>query len=116
MWDLIFDVATYGEHAFLPSDDKDMLMAFNEDHLFRDTIKRIGQAFAMGFLAVSKARSQKSAKDQRVVELQKEVERLRVVINHLNNHARVEATRLSDLHEETKRILTEKAQEASSLA
>jgi len=34
----------------------------------------------------------------------------------LNNHARAEATRLTDLHEETKRLLAEKAQEALSLA
>ena len=36
-------------------------------------------------------------------------------INRLNDHVQAEATRLTDLHEETKRLLGEKAQEASIL-
>jgi len=34
----------------------------------------------------------------------------------LSNHAQAEATRLTDFHEETMRLLDEKAQKASSLA
>jgi len=59
LWDPSFDVPTYGEHAFLPSNSKDRLMALDEDHLFRDAMKQIGQTFAMGCLAISKARDQK---------------------------------------------------------
>jgi len=90
-------------------------MALDEDHLFHVTMKQIGQTFAMGFLAVSKARSQKSTEDQRVVELQREVKDLQAEINNLNDHAQPEATRLTNLQEETKRLLAEKAQEATSL-
>jgi len=48
LWDMSFDVPTYNEHAFLPSDDKDRLMALDEGHLFCNTMKQIGQAFAIG--------------------------------------------------------------------
>jgi len=115
LWEPSSDVPTYGEHVFLHRDDKDKLMALDEDHLLRDTMKQIWQTFAMGFLVVSKARIQKSAKDQRVVELQSEVKNLRVEINRLNDHAQVEATRLTNIQEETKRLMAEKAQEATSL-
>jgi len=47
LWDPSFDVPTHGEHTFLPSDDKVRLMAHDEDQLYRDTMKQIGQAFAM---------------------------------------------------------------------
>jgi len=58
-----FDVPIHGEHVFPPNDDKDRLMVLDKDHMFRDAMKQIGQAFAMGCLAVSKARSWKSAED-----------------------------------------------------
>ena len=32
LWDLSFDVPTHGEHTFLPSDNKDRLMAHDEDN------------------------------------------------------------------------------------
>jgi len=58
-----FGVPTYGKHTFLPSNYKDRLMAHNEDQLYRDAMKQIGQAFAMGCLAISKTRARKATKD-----------------------------------------------------
>ena len=42
LWDPSFDVPTHGEHTFLPSNDKDKLMAHDEDQLYHDTMKKIG--------------------------------------------------------------------------
>jgi len=96
------------ESFFLHNEHKARLMVHDEDHLRHDTLKLLGQAFAMACLMDAKEKDRKSAKDQRIkenMELHKEVERLQDEINCL-----------SGLHEEAERLRTEKTQEASSLA
>ena len=54
-------------------------MAHDEDQLYRDAMKQIGQAFAMGCLAISKTRARKVAEDQKIqenLELRKKMEHL----------------------------------------
>ena len=105
LWDPDFDVPTHGETSFLSSKDKARLMVHNEDYLLRDTMKQFGQAFAMGCLVIAKARDRKVAEDQRVkenVKFQKEVERLRVEINRLNDLTRAETKHMIDPYEEAK--------------
>jgi len=85
LWDSSFDVPTHGEHTFMPSDDKDKLMAHDEDQLYHDAMKQIGQVFAMGCLAISKTRAQKAAEDQKVqenLELRKKMELLQSDLQH----------------------------------
>jgi len=66
-------------------------------------------------LVIVKARDRKSAEDQRAVELQREVKRLRAEIKCMKDQTRAETACLINLHKETKRLPAEKAQEASSL-
>jgi len=66
LWDPDFDIPTYGEMAFLPSENKDKLMDNDEDHLLCDAIKQFRQAFAMGWLVVAKTRKWRAAEDQRI--------------------------------------------------
>jgi len=63
LWDPNFNIPTYGETTFLPSEDKDRLIAHDEDHLLRDAMKQFGQAFAMGCLVVSKKRDRRATLD-----------------------------------------------------
>jgi len=61
LWDPSFDIPTHGEPTFLPSDDKDWLIAQDEVNLYLDAMKHMGQAFAMGCLVVSKTKALLSA-------------------------------------------------------
>jgi len=91
--------------AFLPSEDKDRLMARAEDHLLRDTIKQFGQAFAMGCLVVAKMKDRRVAEDQRIqenVKLRKEIEHLQSELKHSNG-----------LHQEAEKLQAEKTKEAA---
>jgi len=45
LWDPDFDIPS--ETTFLPKEDKDRLMARDEDHLLHDAMKQFGQAFVM---------------------------------------------------------------------
>jgi len=98
LWDSDFDIPTYGETTFLPSEDKDRLMD-------RDTMKQFGKAFAMDCLVVSKTRERRSAEDQKIqenVELHKEIKRLKYELTHSNG-----------LHQEAEHLRAEKTKEAA---
>jgi len=108
LWDPDFDIRAQGEAFLLPSRDKARLMVHDEDHLRHDALKLFGQAFVMACLVDAKAKDRRSVENQRIkenMELQKEVECLQAEINRVNN-----------LHQETKRIQAEKAQDALILA
>jgi len=108
LWDPDFDIPTYGETTFLPSEDKDRLMARNEDHLLRDAMKQFGQAFAMGCLVVAKTRERRETEDQKIqenVDLRKEIK-----------HLKSELTRSNGLHQEAERLRAEKTKEVADLA
>jgi len=82
-------------------------MVHEEDHLRHDTVKLLGQAFALACLIDVKARS-KTAEDQRIkenMELHKAMEHLQAKINQL-----------SILYQEVEQLQAEKTQEALSLA
>ena len=115
MWDPDFDIPTYGETTFLPSEDKDRLMARDEDHLLRDTMKQFRQAFAMGCLVVANKRDRRAAEEQRIqenVELRKEIKHLQSELIHSNGlHQKVGRLRAKKTKEAAHR-----AQEAASLA
>jgi len=71
-------------------------MIHDEDHLRRDTLKLLGQAFAMSFLVDVKNKDHKISKDHKIkenMELHKEVECLQAKIKCL-----------SDLHQEAERL------------
>jgi len=108
LWDPSFDVPTHGEHTFLPIVDKDRLMANEEDQLYRDCMKQIGQAFAIGCLVISKTRARKAAEDQTVQENlgpRKKMEHLQSELQHLNG-----------LLQEAERLQAEKSKEAAGRA
>jgi len=76
LWDPDFDVPTHGESFFLPNEDRARLMVHDEEHLRHDTLKLLGQAFAMACMVDAKAKDCKTTKDQRIkenMELHKEV-------------------------------------------
>jgi len=83
-------------------------MIHDEDHLRYDTMKLLGQAFALACLVDVKEKDWKTVEDQKIkenMELHKEVKHLQAEIN-----------RLSGLYQEAKRLRAEKIQEALSLA
>jgi len=79
-------------------------MDFGDDHLVHDAMKQIGQAFAMGCLAVTKMKNRRVAEDlkaQENAELHKEIKFLQNELKHSTN-----------LQEEAERLQAENAMEA----
>ena len=63
LWDPDFDVSAHGEAFFLPNKDRARLMVHDKDHLFHDTLKLFGQAFAMACLVDAKEKDRKAVED-----------------------------------------------------
>ena len=90
-------------------------MAHDEDQLYRDAMKQIGQAFAMGCLAISKTKARKVAKDQKVQQnllLCKKMEHLQFELQHSKGLLQ----EVEWLQAEKYKEVADRAQEADRLA
>jgi len=85
LWDPNLDAPAFLEKTLLSVEERERLMAHNENHLARETIRQFGQALATSCLVVTKMKERKATKDlkaQEISKLCKEMEHLQSELQH----------------------------------
>ena len=63
LWDPILDAPTFLEKALLPAEERERLMAHDENHLVREAKRQFGQTFATSCLAATKMKERKAIEE-----------------------------------------------------
>jgi len=75
LWDPSLNAPTFLEKALLPAEEREMLMAHDENHFVREAIRQFSQALPTSCLAATKMKERKVAEDLKAQESPSSAER-----------------------------------------